>query len=181
VGLGFGIRRFRGRLGFAFLGSEHGVSTHNARRVRLDLSDRFQPIVDVDTATTLSSATTLNLCVRPERSLETLVPDQDFHQIAGRMLCHVMVDKVSYKLWKSFQGNWNRVSFTQDSRRFVGKFDNGPKYAISHSDTKSRFHQTSVPSIFHEIIEEESGVTVFSRLIHMRPRRFGLANRMARG
>ena len=83
------------------------------------------------------------------------------------MLLHVIVDKVTHKLWESFQSYWNRVSFTQNSRWFVGKFDDCPKCAIPDSDSKSRLHQTSVAPAFHEIIEEESGVTLFYRLVQI--------------
>jgi hypothetical protein len=42
---GYGVRRFGGRCGSTFLDSEHGIRTHDARRVRLDLSDRVSPPV----------------------------------------------------------------------------------------------------------------------------------------
>ncbi len=163
---GSGVRRFGRRLGTAFLDSNHGIPTHDARRFRLDLPARVPPPVRVETAV-LSSATALSLGVWPERSLETLVPCQDFHQITGRMLSHVVVDKISYKLWKTFQRNWNPMSLTQNSWWFVGKFDDCPECTIPDSDSKSRLHQTSVAPAFHEIIEEESGVTLFYRLVQI--------------
>ncbi len=112
----FGIRRFDDRIGSAFLDSKHGSHSHNVRLVRCDLSDRVSPPVVAKTTASISSAAALSLGGWSECSRETLLPGQDFHQIAGRMLLHVIVDKISHKLWKSFQGNWNRVSFTQNSR-----------------------------------------------------------------
>jgi hypothetical protein len=45
-----GVRRFGRRFGSAFLDSDHGIQSHDARRVRVDLSVRVPPPVGVDTA-----------------------------------------------------------------------------------------------------------------------------------